>query len=192
MNYNWSCSPVTLKSSENWQLLSRVTWKCDVWPWKNNRGSFLSCVKHCTSFRSHRWILTGATVRKHSIRANFLPLWPWKSRDDLQKQKNTSPKPHPACTSFHRHTWNQTGVAAPKELNWCWPIPLTSDLYLLHGHHFLGNHSWKFHGDTIKVTLSDRCDKNIRLIYTWLCGKPSLENQSCAHSRKLICIICIF
>ena len=30
MNYNWSCSAETQTSGENWQLLSRVTLKCDV------------------------------------------------------------------------------------------------------------------------------------------------------------------
>ena len=165
-SHRWIVTKVSVRKRSSRETIGSY---CRVWPWnatydieKNNRGSFLSCVKQCTSFRSHRWILTGDTVRKHSIRAKFLPLWPWKSRDELQKQQNTSPKPHQAYTSFHRHMWNQTGVTAPRELNrgWpLWPIPLTSDLYLLHGHHFLGNHSWKFHGATIKVTLSNRCDR---------------------------------
>ena len=89
-SHRWIVTEVSVRKRSSRETIGSF---CRVWPWnatydleKNNRGSFLSCVKQCTSFRSHRCILTGDTVRKHSIRAKFLPLWPWKSRDDLQKQ----------------------------------------------------------------------------------------------------------
>ena len=42
-----------------------------------------------------------------------------------------------------------------------WPWPLTLDLDLFHAHHASvnGNNSWKFHDDTMRGTLSKRCDK---------------------------------
>ena len=42
---------------------------------KNNRTPLLCYIKFCASFRSHRWIKTGVTVRKRSNRVkigNFL------------------------------------------------------------------------------------------------------------------------
>ena len=35
---------------------------------KNNKAPLLYYIKHCSSFQSHRWIQTGVTVWKHSIR----------------------------------------------------------------------------------------------------------------------------
>ena len=56
---------------------------------KDNRIHLLYYIKHCASFQSHRWIQTGITVRKCSIRVkigDFLSCvtlkfdgWPWKS-----------------------------------------------------------------------------------------------------------------
>ena len=56
---------------------------------KNNRAPLLYCIKLCASFQSHRWIQTGVTVRKCSIRVkmgNFLSCvtlkfdrWLWKT-----------------------------------------------------------------------------------------------------------------
>ena len=48
------------------------------------------------------------------------------------------------CASFRSHWWIQTGVTVQKRPIWVkfddflslWPWPLTSDLDLLHGHHF--------------------------------------------------------
>ena len=48
----------------------------------NNRALLLHYVKLCASFETHRWIQTGVTVRKRSIRVkigNYLGLmWPWQ------------------------------------------------------------------------------------------------------------------
>ena len=66
-----------------------------MWPWnlmddlEKNRAPLLGYIKLCASFQSHRWIQTGVTVRKRSIRVkmgDFLSRvtlkfdgWPWKT-----------------------------------------------------------------------------------------------------------------
>ena len=70
---------------------------------KNNRAPLLYYIKLCASFQSHRWIQTGVTVRKRSIRVkigNFLSHvtlkfdgWPWKSIGHLSY----------AASSFEHH-----------------------------------------------------------------------------------------
>ena len=55
-----------------WNLMDKL---------ENNRTHLLCYVKLCTSFRSHRWIQTGVTVRKLLIRmkiGNVLSLVTWK------------------------------------------------------------------------------------------------------------------
>ena len=48
-------------------FFSRVTLQFDVLTLKNNRASHLCYFKLYASFRSHRWIQTGVTVRKRPI-----------------------------------------------------------------------------------------------------------------------------
>ena len=66
---------------------------CDLGIWwmtlKNNRAPLLCYIKLC-AFQSHRWIKTGITVQKRSIRvkiAIFCPVWPWNLMDDLEEQQ---------------------------------------------------------------------------------------------------------
>ena len=78
--------PIWVKISD---VLSRVTLKFDVWPWKNNMAPLLCYFKLYASFRSHRWIQAGVTVRKRPIWVkidNFFSrvtlqfdVWPWKT-----------------------------------------------------------------------------------------------------------------
>ena len=70
---------------------------CDLEIWwmtsQNNRTPLLYYVKLCASFQIHRWIQTGVTVRKCSIRVkigDFLSRvtlkfngWPWKTIGNL-------------------------------------------------------------------------------------------------------------
>ena len=73
---------------QNWWFLSRVTLKFDRWPLKSNRAPLLCYFKLWASFRSHLWIQTGVTVRKHPSQikiSDFLSHvtfkfdgWPWK------------------------------------------------------------------------------------------------------------------
>ena len=66
-----------------------------VWPWnlmddlENDRAPRLCYIKFCASFQSHRWIQTGVTIRRRSIRVKIGKLlsrvtlkldgWPWKT-----------------------------------------------------------------------------------------------------------------
>ena len=54
---------------------------------KNNRAPLLCYFKLCAAFRSHWWIQTGVTVRKHLIWVKidnfFLAVWPWNLTYDL-------------------------------------------------------------------------------------------------------------
>ena len=56
---------------------------------KTNRSSLLCHIKLWASIQSHRWIQTGVTARKRSIRekiSDFCPMWPWNLMDDIKKQ----------------------------------------------------------------------------------------------------------
>ena len=89
VNSNWSYCPETLNSGQNQQYLV----PCDLEIWwmtlENNRAPLLCYIKLCASFQSHRWIQTGVTVRKRSIRVKIGDLlsrvtskfdrWPWKT-----------------------------------------------------------------------------------------------------------------
>ena len=72
-----------------------VPYDLEIW-WmtlKNNRTPLPCCIKLCASFQSHRWIRTGVTFRKCSIRVrigDFLSHvilkfdgWPWKTTGHL-------------------------------------------------------------------------------------------------------------
>ena len=85
---------------------------CDLEIWwmtsKNNRTPLLYYIKFCASFEIHRWIQTGITVRKRSIRVkigDFCPVWPWNPMDDMGN--NRAPLLHciKLCASFQSHGW---------------------------------------------------------------------------------------
>ena len=89
MNSNWSYSPET----PNLGQIRRFLEPCDLEIWcmtlKNNRAPLLCYFKLYTSFRSHRWIQTGVTVRKLPIWVKIndffsrvtlqFDVWPWKT-----------------------------------------------------------------------------------------------------------------
>ena len=91
----WIQTGVTVQKCSIWVKLGNIL-SCDrpcvleIW-WmtlKNNRAPLLCHLKLCKSFQSHRWIQTGVTVRKRSIRlkiSDICPLWPWNLMDDLEK-----------------------------------------------------------------------------------------------------------
>ena len=88
MNSNWSCCPET----SNLGQIRRFLEPCDLEIWrmtlKNNRAPLLCYFKLYASFRSHRWIQAGVTVRKRPIWVQIddffsrvtlqFDIWPWK------------------------------------------------------------------------------------------------------------------
>ena len=88
MNSNWSCCPET----SNLGQIRRILEPCDLEIWrmtlKNNRAPLLCYFKLYASFRSHRWIQAGVTVRKRPIWVKIDDFfsrvtlqfdgWPWK------------------------------------------------------------------------------------------------------------------
>ena len=76
---------------------SSIFFPCDLEIWqitlKNNRTPLLYCFKHCASFHSHQWILTGVTVRKPPIWVKIdvflspvtlkFARWSWKTIGNL-------------------------------------------------------------------------------------------------------------
>ena len=72
---------------------STILEPCDLEIWqmtlKNNRAPLLCYFKLYASFRSHRWIQAGVTVRKRPIWVkidDFLAVWPCNLTYDLEKQ----------------------------------------------------------------------------------------------------------
>ena len=136
---------------------------------EKNRAPFLY-IKLCAWFRSYRWIQTGVTVRKHSIRvkiSNFLSRvtlnfdgWPWKIVGHLFYSTSK------LCAAFHSHLWIQTWVTVRKRQIWfkignfcqAWPwnltddlekdrVPLLSSIKLCASFH---RHIWIQTGDTVR------------------------------------------
>ena len=116
----WSYSPETLNSGQNRR--SFVPCKLEIW-WmtlKNNKTPLLCCVKLCASFHSHRWIQTGVTVRKRSIRVKigncFVPCDLEIRRMTLKNKR--APLLHycKRCAWFRSHWWIQTGATVRKHL----------------------------------------------------------------------------
>ena len=146
MNSTWRCSPETPSLGQ-----IRFVEPCDIEIWrmalKNNRALILCYFKFCASFRSHWWIQTGVTIRKHQIRVKFddffepcdLEIW----RMTLKKNRAPLPSNIKYCASFHHQLWIQTWVTVRKRssrvLNsvtltfnlWHWPLAWTLPWSLL-------------------------------------------------------------
>ena len=71
----WIQTKVTVQKHLIWVKFGNFFVWCDLETWwmtlKNNRAPLLCYMKLCTSFESHRWIQTGVTVRKPSIRVKI-------------------------------------------------------------------------------------------------------------------------
>ena len=86
---------------------------------KNYRAPLLHYIKLCASCQIPRWIQTGVTVRKRSIRVkigDFLSCvtlkfdgWPWKTINRAPLLCNIK-----LFASFQSHQWIQTGVTVRK------------------------------------------------------------------------------
>ena len=89
MNSNWSCCPET----PNFGQIRWFLEPCDLQIWrmtlKSDRAPLLCYFKLYASFRSHRWIQAGVTVRKRPIWVKIddffsrvtlqFEVWPWKT-----------------------------------------------------------------------------------------------------------------
>ena len=89
MNSNWSYSPETLNSGQNWQYFV----PCDLEIWwmtlENDRAPHLYQFKLCAPFQIHQWSQTWVTVWKRSILVKIGDIlsrvnlkfdgWPWKT-----------------------------------------------------------------------------------------------------------------
>ena len=96
-----------LPSHLKWDYNRRLFSLCDLgYSWmtsRKNRALLLYYVKLCASFQIHRWIQSGVTVRKHSIRVKTL-------------QNNRAPPLYylKLCVTFQSHGWIQSGVTVRK------------------------------------------------------------------------------
>ena len=82
VNSNWSYSPETPNSGQNWRFCEPCDFKIWWTTLKNNRAPLPSDIKLYASFHHHMWIQTEVTVRKllscvmTSVTLTFY-LWPW-------------------------------------------------------------------------------------------------------------------
>ena len=120
---------------------------------KNNRAPLLCYFKLCAAFGSHWWIQTGVTVRKRQIWVkigDFLSRvtvkfdrWPWKTIGYLFYATSSFVHHFIAIREYKLELFR---VSFPL---WPWPLTLTFCMDITS---VIGNHSWKFHDDTMKGT----------------------------------------
>ena len=90
---NWNYNPETLNSGQNRHFLVPCDFEIGQITLKNTRAPLPYYITLCASFQSHRWIQTGVTVRKLSIRVKIgtflsrvtlkFDRWPWKTIGQL-------------------------------------------------------------------------------------------------------------
>ena len=123
MNSNWSNTPETLNSGQNWRFFV----PCDLKIWwitlENNRTPLPYYIKLSASFQIHRWIETEVTVLKRSLNSGQsrrffvlcdLEIW-W-----MTLENNRAPLLYytKLCASFQIHRWIQLGVTVRKPSIW--------------------------------------------------------------------------
>ena len=139
VNSNWSFSPETPNLGQIWPFLV----PCDLeiwWMTLGNRAPLLCCFKLCASFHSHRWIQTGVTVRKRSIRVKIGVLlsrvtlkfdrWPWKTIEHLFYVASSFLQYFIAIGEFKLKLQSGNAQFGSKSAFYCpvWPWNLTDDL----------------------------------------------------------------
>ena len=139
VNSNWSYSPETFNSNQNWQFCPRDLEILDI-TLKNNRAPLLCYIKLCASFQHHWWIQTGVTVLKRSIwvkTGNFLSRvtlnfdeWLWKTIGHLSYATSSFVNHFIAIREFKLEL--QSGNAqfrSKSTIYWAvWPWNFTNDL----------------------------------------------------------------
>ena len=137
---NWSHSPETLNSGQNWRFVV----PCDIEYWrmtlKNNRVPLLYYVKLCASFQIHRWSQIWVIVRKRSIWViigYFLSRvtlkfngWPWKTIGHLFYTTLSFAQNSKAIGVLKLELQSGNARFKPKLEIFCpaWPWKLTDDL----------------------------------------------------------------
>ena len=119
MNSNWSYSPETLNSGQNWRFLSRVTLKFDVWHWKTIGHffyaapsfvhHFIAVIELKLELRSGNSLLGSKSTIFYGVILKF-DGWQCKTIRHLSNIK--------LCAWFHYHMWIQNGVTVWKRLSW--------------------------------------------------------------------------
>ena len=145
VNSNWSYSPETPNSGQNWRFFSaRVTLKLDGWPCKITGHLFYaasSFVHHFISISEFKLELQSGNAQFGSKQMIVLAVWPWNLMDDLEKQNGTSPKHHQAlCIISSSHLNSNCSYSLETAILgfdlcdldlWPWPFAWTSLLSLV-------------------------------------------------------------
>ena len=146
-SHQWIQARVTVRTCQIWIKIDafRLVWQVEILQMilKNNRAPVLRYFKfllHFVAIGENKLELQLGNDKFWSKSNIFLAEWPWNLTDDLEKQQGTAAEHLQVFfASFHHHMSIQTGVTVWKRLSGVfslWPRPLTSDLDLLHGHHF--------------------------------------------------------
>ena len=128
---------ILLKLDSNRRFFS----PCDleIW-WMNNRAPLLRYFRLFASFRRHRWIQTGVTVRKRPIwvkindffsRVTFkLDRWPWKTIGHLFYATSSFVHHFVAISKFKLELQSGNAQFGSKSMIFLavWPSNLTDDL----------------------------------------------------------------
>ena len=162
MNSNWSYiySPETPNLGQIGRFYSRVTLQLDGWPWKTIGRLFFatsSFVQHFVAIGEFKLELQSGNAQSGSNSTIFRAVWPWNWIDDLEKQWGTYPKQHQTICIISSSYVNSNRSYSPET------VKLSCDLCDLDLWHFTltfcmdvtfatGNHSWKFHDDTMMQT----------------------------------------
>ena len=117
VNSNWSYSPETLNSGQNWRFFVQRDLKIWWMTLQNNRAPLLNYIKLCAAFQSHWYIQTRVTVRKRSI---WVKIWVFCPRDlgnwqmTLKNYRAHSLYYIKLCVAFQSHWYIQSGVIVRK------------------------------------------------------------------------------
>ena len=119
MNSNWSYSPETPNLGQNRRFFK----PCDLEIWRMTFKTIghlfyasSSFVQHFVAMNSN-WSYSPETHNLGLKSKTFWAVWPWNLKDDLQKQKGTSPKQHQAICIISSSYVNSNWSYSPETLN---------------------------------------------------------------------------
>ena len=160
MNLSWSYSPKNTNFGSKLIFFSPVTLKLDGQPWK-----IIGHLFHATSIFMHHFIaicefkleIQSGMPNLGRNRRFFLAVWPWNLTDDLQNQQGTAPKQYQALCIISspnvKSNWSYGPETANLGFDLCnldfWPLTF---IFCIDITSVIGNHSWKFHDDTMMGT----------------------------------------